>query len=88
MIASTKYSQADIDILFRIDFGVANDISENLASRFIVSGYIEETPSLQATVHVKRTDLPDLFAELTLEGRTFLASIRDGLETRWIAWRP
>lgn len=68
MIASTKYSQADIDILFRIDFGVANDISENLASRFFVSGYIEEIPSLQATVHVKRTDLPDLFAELTLEG--------------------
>jgi hypothetical protein len=88
MVGTTNYSQDDIETLFRIDFGVANNVSEDLASRFLISGYIEETVPTLATVKVRRAGLPDMYAGLTLHGRTFLAAIRDGLETRWTEWKP
>lgn len=87
MIATTNFSQPDIDTLFKIDHGCAGPVNPDLAARLTLVGFIEETPPLQGTAKTIDAD-GERYLGITAKGRNFMASIRDGLETNWKEWKP
>jgi hypothetical protein len=95
MTDSTNFSQDDIDVLFKIDYGCAGVVDSNLASRLLIAGHIEQRAALQGTaIYMEMAE--EKYIGISHRGRTFLASIRDGVEEHrsngekecWREWKP
>ncbi|MET3654774.1 hypothetical protein [Dyella japonica] len=83
----TTLSQADVDYLFKIDFGTVDEIPLEVAGRLHLLKYVQELSPLTGT-RVTGTHRDDLYIGVSPGGRALMAAIRDGVERRWVAWPP
>lgn len=78
---STSLTQNDVDLLFQVEHRCHETIDLDIAGRFVVLGFLRPIPDEAAVQSLTSAGVDGhrIYLDLTMEGRTFLAAVRDGM---------
>lgn len=89
MEISTSLTQGDVDLLFQVEHGCHEAIALDVAGWFVPRGFLRPMQDEESTRSLTSigVDGRRIYLDLTLEGRTFLAAVRDGMNG-FREWKP
>lgn len=86
---STSLTQNDVDLLFQVEHGCHETIALDVAGRFVLLGLLRPMQDEESARSLTSAGVDGrrIYLDLTMEGRTFLAAVRDGMNS-FREWKP